>query len=210
MKKKNIAISGGLGLALLIVVVLGVSMYQISVKESIHTNLFEYAIELTDPEYAYSPAELEFGMSMEEVLRAEGLDESAILKEDSEILYHKKKYKNVSDSIEEIILCKRFIVSEEYGLGGVYYDILVDKEDYDEVCALIYEQASAYMPEPPMEGSLEEFLKSGNGVRWEEKEMVEGKQMPKSTVLLGADAKPEGYEDTKIQISLGICSHVVE
>ena len=179
-----------------------------SEKASVYENLFEYAIDLTDEEYAYAPTQLKFGMTMEEVLQAEGLDESAILKEDSEIVYHKKMYKNVSDAIEEIILCKRFIVSEEYGLGGVYYDILVDKEDYDEVRALICDQAEAYMSEPPMEGSLEEFRKSGGSVRWEEKEMVEGKQMPKCTVLLGTDAKPEGYEDTKVQITIGVSSHV--
>ena len=207
MKKKYKVILG-VSLILLIIIVIGIIKHQNSIRKNIYTNLFEYAVDLTNSDYAYSQAQLQFGMTMEEVLRAEGLDESAILEEDSEIVYHKEKYKNVSGAIEDIVLYKRFIISDEYGLSGVYYDILVDKEDYDEVRALLCDQATAYMAEVPMEGSVEEFRKSGRSVRWEEKEIVKGKQIPKSTVLLGTDVKPEGYEDSKVQITLGVCLHV--
>ena len=72
--------------------------------QRVYSNFFAYAIKLTNKDWIYEPAQLRFGMSKEEVLDAEGLDESAILATDNEVIFAKETIYNVSDTIEEMCM----------------------------------------------------------------------------------------------------------
>ncbi len=168
MKHKRLtAIVMSLVLVLFIMVVgiiIGLILLQKGDEKEEYTNFFEYAVAINYNEWTYSPAQLEFGMNKEEVLDMEGLDESAVLPTDSEVIFTKETICDVSDTIKEIEFSKSFIVLENDGLVKVGYQFLVPTTNLEEMCMLLYEQAVSYMPEEE-QISLEK-IKEGKDVSW--------------------------------------------
>ena len=160
--KKNYGI--GLGVfAIVVALILGWSFVHDDIAEYInnfilkqkqYTNLFEYAVDLEAEGYTYAPARLKYGMTMEEVLRAEGLEDSAIVDEDGSTAYTSKVLTDVTEHISELEFAKRFFVIEEYGLKRVTYVLTVDgiaSEGFKELCSMVKAQAAEYMPEKAVE-----------------------------------------------------------
>lgn len=163
-----------------------------------YTNFFEYAVTLENKDWTYAPAQLEFGMTMEEVLQAEGLDETAILEDDSEVVFVRKTLGKVSENIGQVEFLKRFIVAESYGLVGTEYQLLVAESDFEEVCGMLYEQAVSYMPEDEQVSVA--GIKDGKGVLW--RSYDEGNNL-KCCVSFSADAVYEADRSKRI-ISLSV------
>lgn len=163
-----------------------------------YTNFFEYAVTLENKDWTYAPAQLEFGMTMEEVLQAEGLDETAILEDDSEVVFVRKTLGKVSENIGQVEFLKRFIVAESYGLVGTEYQLLVAESDFEEVCGMLYEQAVSYMPEDEQVSVA--GIKDGKGVLW--RSYDEGNNL-KCCVSFSTDAVYEADRSKRI-ISLSV------
>lgn len=196
MKKRIISFIGIAGIIVAIALVLIIHQQDEETEE--YTNLFEYAVSLGHKDWTYAPMQLEFGMSMEEVLETEGLNKTAILEDDSEVVFVKYSVKNIPENIDELAFCKRFVVSEEYGLISVEYQLLVAEEDFKEVCSMLYEQAKSYMPVD--EQVLIENMKDGKDVIWRSYDEADNL---KSCVSFSADAVDESDRSKRI-ISLTI------
>lgn len=152
-----------------------------------YTNFFEYAVDLEAEGYTYAPARLKYGMTMDEVLRAEGLSESAILDGDGSIAYTEEVLTDVTENIREMIFAKRFTVRGEYGLTRATYTLVVDgiaSEGFKELCSMVKAQAAEYMPENKEE---ELGFEQGSGkISWKtDLDLVSG--MPNTYVQVQTD-----------------------
>lgn len=206
-----------IGMAVLVVLfILGMIVWrsQMDNGSEEYTNFFKYSVEHDNHEWRFVPARFQYGMSMEEVLQIENLDESAIVENG---IITTQILTDISENIEEVQLEKHFgFRDEDFGLMGVTYRFLIDKDDMEEMCSILAEQAEAYMPELVSEdfysesaseegvlvcsGSLEDIT---NGVEWiYHEEISENSFLPKSRVSLGL--LPIANDDTKVYIYLGI------
>ena len=169
-----------------------------------YPNLFEYAVDLKNEEYAYAPAQVTYGMSLEELFQAQNLNGKEMVADDSgEIIYATETLRNVSENIGEVDFAQKFTVMEDYGLVGASYRLVVDKDDFEEVCSILYEQAVAYMPENVVFGSVER-IKKGQHVGWFQDERVSGSAYVGKCGVSVDFHSPYGYEDSKMMIELSV------
>lgn len=128
------------------------------------TNLFQYALEIKDG--VFSPREVDFFMSMEEVLQATGLNEYTVIEKDGGKLIRTNV--NVFGFPNNITI--DYGISDAVGslLTGVGYVTVVDEAEAADIYNLLYEQAVSTMPEAS--GNTIEGIKDGIDVSWEDKE----------------------------------------
>mgnify|MGYP007098673937 CR=1 FL=1 len=129
------------------------------------SNLFEYALEIEDG--VFSPSQVDFFMSVEEVLQSAGLEEYTVIEKDGGDLI--KTSVNIAGFSNDITMY--YVFDDAIGnlLCGVrYYLEIVDEADAAEVYDLLYEQAVSAMPDAP--GNAIEGIKDGKDVAWEDKE----------------------------------------
>ena len=170
---------------LFIIVIIILLARKIELGNTKYTNLFEYAIDLTNEEWAFAPKQVSFKMSKEDLLKEEQLSESAVNRYDSSVIMNTEMIENVSSTVKNIPFVKRFSFEEEYGfqLQCLDYTFVVNKEDLEEVCTLLMEQAQEYMPIPTF-GTLD-GLKKGQTVEWcEYAQKTNGEKIKKSYVTV--------------------------
>ncbi len=158
---------------------------KIEIRKTKYTNLFEYAIDLTNEEWAFAPKQVSFRMSKEDLLKEEQLSESAINRYDSSVIMNTEIIENVSRTLKNVPFVKRFSFEEEYGfqLQCLDYTFVVDKDSLEEICTLLMEQAQEYMPIPTF-GTLD-GLKNGQTVEWcEYAQKTNGEKIKKSYVTV--------------------------
>lgn len=128
-------------------------------EEAEVTNLFEYAVTITDG--IFSPANVEFLMSEKEVTKARPLNSSQISKdEQKDRIISMVKIAGLSGEAKEIY---NF---EDDKLVSVMYLLPVEKSEQNAICNTLYEQALSRMPEPDT-ANMEENIKNGkNTVMW--------------------------------------------
>ncbi len=153
---------------LLMIIASFITVIFLSNERKKYTNIFEYAIELANEEYAYAPKQVSYGMSKAEIFEAEHLDESSVSDYDTGVLWDTVTVKKVTENLKDIPFVKRFSLEEEYGfhLQCLDYTFVVTAEQVEEICTLLAEQAAEHMPEPSS-GTLE-GLKKGESVAWYE------------------------------------------
>ena len=128
------------------------------------SNLFEYALEIEDG--VFSPRQVDFFMSAEEVLQSAGLEEYTVIEKDGGNLIRTSV--NINGFPNEITI--DYVISEDVNnrITGIQYWTLVDEADAGGVYTLLYEQAVSTMPEAS--GNTIEGIKDGIGASWEDKE----------------------------------------
>ena len=129
------------------------------------SNLFEYALEIEDG--VFSPRQVDFFMSAEEVLQSAGLEEYTVIEKDG----GKRIRTSVNIDGFPAPFVLDYVFSDAIGtrLTGVQYHLsIVNKEDADSVYSLLYEQAVSTMPEAS--GNTIEGISEGIDVAWEDKE----------------------------------------
>jgi len=128
------------------------------------TNLFQYAVEMEDE--VFSPKEVKFFMSIEEVLQAAGLNEDAV----SEWVGGKRILTNINIAGFPDDIMKIYTFSDDIDnrLITVEYRITVDEAEAADLYNLLYEQAGSTMPVPIV--NTIEGIKNGEEVAWEDKE----------------------------------------
>lgn len=152
-------------LAVLLIVVCLCSCGENTTESAETSNLFEYALEIEDG--VFSPRQVDFFMSAEEVLRAAGLEEYTVIEKDGGDLI--KTSVNIAGFSSDITMY--YVFDDAIGnlLCGVrYYLKIVDETATADVYDLLYEQAVSAMPDAP--GNAIEGIKSGKDVAWEDKE----------------------------------------
>lgn len=145
------------------------------------TNLFQYALEIKDG--VFSPREVDFFMSMEEVLQATGLNEYTFIEMEEVIpAIGLKEYTVIEKDGGKLIRTNVNIfgfpnnITIDYGISdavgslltGVGYVTVVDEAEAADIYNLLYEQAVSTMPEAS--GNTIEGIKDGIDVSWEDKE----------------------------------------
>jgi len=128
-------------------------------------NFFEYAVKIEDG--IFSPQKVDFGASVEEVLKANNLDETAY-EEPYEAPDGRIINRISFDGISEEILEVYYFYEGE--LFMVQYMCAVDQADHEALCSMLYDMAVEYMPEPFLAGNGYEPLKEGNPLDWQDEE----------------------------------------
>lgn len=122
-------------------------------------NLLEYGVTITDG--MFSPAQVTFYMTVDEVLKAKELDPSTV--SEDEILgwriVNTVPVTNLSDEMTEV-----YNFSEGQ-LISVEYIIATDDDEQEEICNSLYEQAGERMP-APVTDNLEDIKNGQEMVLW--------------------------------------------
>ena len=113
-------------------------------KAKEYTNIFEYMFSVDEEEYSYTPQGLTFGMSDEEVIKAEAFTDYTV-NEFGNITYT-KTITDVSEDIKALMVSKYYQFTEGYGLSEVEYRFRVSKDDVDAFWDILREQSKKYMP----------------------------------------------------------------
>lgn len=123
-------------------------------KEDTEANMmdfFEYMVDLEHPNYAFSIKNLEYGMTQQEVLEAEGLTEEHLNPENgfiiTEATYENVPFGTKGETIDTLKMKKRYTFYDETGLGGAVYSWTMDAVYEEAMRELLYEQALEYMPQ---------------------------------------------------------------
>ena len=173
-------------------------------KNKEYTNIFEYMFSLEDEEYAYTPQGLAFGMSDEEVIKAEALTDYTI--DDFGNITYTKTVTDVSEDIKELTISKYYQFTEGYGLYQVEYRVRVSKDDVDAFLNILKEQSKEYMP-TGMEDNKSEVI-WGEKVSFEmAKDLTSGwktREANRSFAAFNGDyVLEDGTEDHIIQFTVG-------
>lgn len=128
-------------------------------------NLFQHALEIEDGVFA--PKEVDFFMSVDEVLQATGLNEDAVSEEDEDGNKRIITYVNIAGFSGDVMVIYGFS-GHDGRLYTVQYVFKVDEAEAADVHNLLYEQAASTMPEAS--GNTIEGIKDGADVSWEDKE----------------------------------------
>lgn len=128
-------------------------------------NLFEYALEIGDG--VLVPKEVDFFMSVGEVLQATGLNEDAVSEKDEDGNRQITAYVNIAGFPEDVMVIYGFSGVDDR-LYTVQYAFKVDEAEAADIHNLLYEQATSTMPEAS--GNTIEGIKDGVDVFWEDKE----------------------------------------
>ena len=178
-------------------------------KTSASKNLFEHAIKFQVDTYTFSPQNVSYGMSMEELLKVKGMKEAEVLNDI--VVCKKEMIRNVSDNIDEIVLWKTYYFREKSGLFSVKYSYVVNQEDLEEFYEVLREHALEYMPsgtEIPKDVRIQEY---GQGVCWQDMQTENNKRS--SYVAVFANGEYYGSmedQDTKtaVHIQVGVGDEV--
>lgn len=128
------------------------------------SNLFQYALEIEDG--VFSPREVDFFMSVEEVLQATGLNEDTVIeRENGKVI---RTNINIPGFPYDTQVSYGFADNTGEPLMSISYHIIVDEAAESGIYDLLYEQAVSFMPEAF--GNTIEGIKDGIGVSWEDKE----------------------------------------
>ena len=158
MKKgnlKSIVISGAV---IISTVVLGIVV--MTIKGAVgrdKSNLFAYAVDLENENWAYAPKGLDYGMTVEEVIKAERL-KNYIWEVENEILRIEKTVKNRFSEVKELDYVKRYFFDSDGELASVRYELTFESDAEDYVRQLLYDQSLEYMPEESRKTDLEDLL----------------------------------------------------
>lgn len=154
-KNKQILISVFL-LAVVIGVCIGAALiFKINVHDK--SNLFAYAIDLENENWAYAPKGLDYGMTIEEVIKADEIVNYTWEKQ-NKIFCTKQTIKEPFGQIKEYDLVKRYIFDEEGGLESVQCEIVTDYFYQETIRRLLYKQALEYMPEANRRTEVEDIV----------------------------------------------------
>ena len=163
MKKKQILIV--LLAVFLVLIILGVIIKSLWHEENLvqYTNFFEYAVDISNEEYAYVPTGVAYGMNKDEVLRQEDIGDY----EENEWgnISYTTTLSGISEDIGEVQFTKSYIFAEDNsGLVRTQYAFVLETEDSVAFLEMLYEQAKAYMPQP-QQGTMP-GIKAGEHVEW--------------------------------------------
>ena len=139
-------------------------------------DFFEYMVDLEHSNYAFSIKNLEYGMTQQEVLEAEGLTEEHLNPENGfiieEVTYENVPFGIKGETIDTLSMKKRYTFYDETGLSGAVYSWTMDAGYEEAMRELLYEQALKYMPQElnAYVGSLTslESVKTMPVVGWED------------------------------------------
>lgn len=129
-------------LCIIISCITGCDTQQTQSKE--YTNIFQYMFSLEDERYSYTPQGLAFGMSKDEVIKAEALTDYTV-DEFGDITYT-TTVENVSEELKDLTITKYYQFTQGYGLRQVGYDFRVSEDDVDAFLEILKEQSEEYMP----------------------------------------------------------------
>ena len=149
----------------IIIILLSLVVLKRSKEQTDYDNLFEYAINLSGGSYTYAPKQIDYGMSVQDVLEITKLSEDTFVEEWMTII-SQRELSNVSEEFDEVGFREKYVFTEEHGLVSVEYAVIVDDVDFEPLCYMLYEQAVAYMPEP--QNSDVEFIKDAKQVQWDD------------------------------------------
>ena len=122
-------------------------------------NLFEYGISITNN--VFSPGQVDFYMTVDEVLQAKSLDYSAVSEDD---ISSKKIINNVNvtDLSHEMTEVYNFYEGQ---LMSVRYIILASDSEQEKIRNILYEQAKEQMPAPTTD-NLEDIKEGNTTIQW--------------------------------------------
>ena len=122
-------------------------------------NLFEYGISITNN--VFSPGQVDFYMTVDEVLQAKSLDYSAVSEDD---ISSKKIINNVNvtDLSHEMTEVYNFYEGQ---LMSVRYIILASDSEQERIRNILYEQAKEQMPAPATD-NLEDIKEGNTTIQW--------------------------------------------
>ena len=139
----------------------------LSACSSQNSNLFTYAIDISDG--VFSPKNVEFNMTVDEVLRAMKLSEDDVNREESyPRIIHTIAIPGLSDNIQEIFNFDK-LNSDEDKLVSVEYFISVSEEDLEKTAQTLGKQADAVMP-PEFLMNEENGIARGFKTSWEDEQ----------------------------------------
>ena len=121
------------------------------------SNFFAYAIDLENENWTYAPQGLDYGMTAEEVIKAEKLKDY-FWEVEKEILRIEETVKNRFGDIKELEFVKRYFFDSEGGLASVRYEMTLESGYEETIRQKLYDQAKAYMPENSRKTNLEDLL----------------------------------------------------
>ncbi len=124
-------------------------------------NIFAYAIDLENENWAYAPKGLDYGMTAEEVIKAEEIVKYTWEKP-SEILRTEKTIKEPFGQIKEYEFVKRYLFDEQGLLDSVQCEVVMDYSYGEIIRSLLYKQALEYMPESNQKTEVEDIVEVPN------------------------------------------------
>ncbi len=203
ISSKKAIIIGVVGTILAVVLVYIFSYFWNKGRDIPYTSLFDYAVDYDwqSEEEVFSPEQAAFGMSTKEILQSQELSDVIMWNEDKQkIIFDTQELTNLSETIEEAIFNKVFVIVEEVGLVEVIYQLVINDTDLDEMREMLYEQSVSYMPSPDVPwNDMEQQVVEWTWTQYEKNDTA--KQNPKSIVRVYFDQ--ETYEDETV-ISLSV------
>lgn len=134
-------------------------------EQNDYDNLFSYALNLSDASYTYAPMQVNYGMSVEEVLEVTKLSEENFEEEGMTII-SQRELSNVSEEFDEVGFREKYVFTQDHGLVSVEYAVLVEDSDFESLCNMLYEQAKDCMPKT--RNFDIEFIKDAKQVQWDD------------------------------------------
>ena len=141
-----------LSIVMLAVCITGCGNQQTQKSEE-YTNIFEYMFSMDEEEYSYAPQGLSFGMSEEEVIKAEAFTDYTV-NEFGTITYT-KNVTDLTENIKELTVSKDYYFTKGYGLSKVEFRFRVSKDDVDAFWDMMKKQSEEYMPSGIEDGASE-------------------------------------------------------
>lgn len=128
-------------------------------KELDLNKLLEYGITITNN--VFSPRQVQFYMTVDEVLQAKSLDYKAVSEDDilGKRIINKVSVTDLSDEMTEV-----YNFSEEQ-LISVEYIIAASDSEQEEICNILYEEAKEQMPTPATD-NLEDIKDGKKMILW--------------------------------------------
>lgn len=142
----------------LVAVVLGIAAMTIkNIFGRDKNNLFAYAIDLENEDWAYAPKGLDYGMTAEEVIKVEGI-KNYTWEVENEILRIEKTVKNRFSEVKELDYVKRYFFDSDGELASVRYEMTFQSVAEKYILQLLHDQALVYMPKESRKTDLEELV----------------------------------------------------
>ena len=129
-------------------------------KEELNlNNLLEYGINITNN--VFSPGQVDFYMTVDEIVQAKSLDYKADSKNDisDKRIINTVNVKDLSDEMTEV-----YNFSEGH-LISVEYIIAASDSEQEKICNILYEQAKEHMPAPATD-NLEDIKEGKDMILW--------------------------------------------
>lgn len=143
-----------------IVIVLAAGLFILKKAVDYKNNFFAYAIDLKNKNWTYAPKGLDYGMTVEEVIKAEEIVNYTWEKQNEILCTEQNVTKNFGKN-ETLKFVKRYFFDSKGGLASVRYELVTDYSYYEELRQQLYEQAQAYMPETNRKTEIEDIIDIG-------------------------------------------------